>query len=64
MNKVKAPQTFHLRSACVCTLGHFVGIELSFEGVVEIANAACTPVRPSSLQLDVACIPSVNKAEW
>lgn len=35
-----------------------------FEGIVEIANAACTPLRPSSLQLDIACIPNVNMAEW
>lgn len=63
MNKVKAPQTFHQQSACVCTLGHFVGIKLLFEGTVELANTACRPLRPSSLQLDIACIPIVNKAE-
>ncbi len=27
MDKVMAPQTSHGQSACVCTLGHFVGIE-------------------------------------
>lgn len=35
-----------------------------FEGIVETANAACTPLRPSSLQLDIARIPSVNMAKW
>lgn len=27
MDKVMAPQTSHRQSACVCTLGHFVGIK-------------------------------------
>lgn len=35
-----------------------------FEGIVRIANAACTPLRPSSLQRDIASIPNVNAAEW
>lgn len=35
-----------------------------FEGIVEIANVACTPLRPSSLQRDIASIPNVNAAEW
>lgn len=35
-----------------------------FEGIVEITNAVCTPLGPSSLQLDIASIPSVNMVEW
>lgn len=27
IDKVMAPQTSHQQSACVCTLGHFVGIK-------------------------------------
>lgn len=46
----------HFGTLCWC--------QALFEGIVEIANAACTPLRPSSLQLDIACIPNVNMAEW
>lgn len=33
MNKVMASQTSHQQSACVCTLGHFVGIVLCLKAL-------------------------------
>lgn len=58
---------YRLPQSTECLRLHFGTLcwyQALFEGIVEIANAACTPLRPSSLQLDIACIPNVNMAEW
>lgn len=65
MDKVMAPCTDFPSAECLrLHFGTLCWYRALFEGIVEIANAACTPLRPSSLQLDIACIPNVNMAEW
>lgn len=67
MDKVMASCTDFPPPSTECLRLHFGTLcwyQALFEGIVEIANAACTPLRPSSPQLDIACIPNVNMAEW
>lgn len=64
MDKVTAPHTSRRQSACVCTLGHFVGIKHCLKALWRLLMQRVHLRGPTSLQLDIACIPNVNMAEW
>lgn len=64
IDKVTAQQTSYWLSACMSSLGHFVGIKRYLKVLCRLLMQFIHLWGPKSLQLDIARIPSVTMAEW